>query len=69
MNTDNVKINLNQNLWALLVTLSAVGAAEYYNLCTLYFFGLILSVLVSVSFAVTLTAYTINYWKMKMKDN
>ena len=69
MNTDNIKLNLNQNLWALLVTLVAVGAAEYYNLCTLYIFGVILSTLVSLSFGVTLIAYTINYWKMKMKND
>jgi hypothetical protein len=67
MNTDNFKINSNQNLWSLLVSLITLGAAEYYNLCTLYFFGLILSIVVSISFGITLTAYTINYWKVKMK--
>lgn len=67
MTTDEFKINLNQNLWGLLVTLITLGAAEYFDLCTLYWFGLILSLVASISFTVTLVAYTLNYWKNKMK--
>jgi hypothetical protein len=66
MNADNFKINLNQNLWGLFLTLLTLGAAEYFGLCTLYWFGLILSGLTSISFLITLVAYTINYWKSKM---
>jgi len=66
MTTEPIKINLNQNLWGLLVTLITLGAAEYFELCTLYLFGLGLSILASISFTITLTAYTINYWKDKM---
>lgn len=58
--TDNFKINLNQNLWGLLVCLLTLGVGEYYELCTLYCFGYILTVMTSISFAFTLTAYTIN---------
>lgn len=65
---DNFKINLNQNLWGLLLTLIALGTAEYFGLCTLYWFGLVLSILTSISFLITLTAYTINYWRNKMTD-
>lgn len=68
MNTDNFKINLNQNLWGLLLTLLTLGTAEYFELCTLYWFGLVLSGLTSISFLITLIAYTINYWKSKMKN-
>ena len=67
MSTNDFKINLNQNLWGLLLALITLGAAEYFSLCTLFWFGLILSALTSISFLVTLTAYTINYWKNKMK--
>jgi hypothetical protein len=67
MTLSNVNVNLNQNLWFLIVTLAALGAAEYYNLCTLYWFGLILSSIASISFSITLTAYTINYVKNKSK--
>jgi len=67
MNADNFKINLNQNLWGLLLALLALGTAEYFDLETLYWFGLVLSVLTSISFIFTLTAYTINYYKNKMK--
>jgi hypothetical protein len=67
MNADNFKINLNQNLWGLLLALLTLGTAEYFKLCTLYLFGTILSGLTSISFIVTLTAYTLNYWKGKMQ--
>lgn len=53
MNTDNFKINLNQNLWGLLVALLALGISEYYDLNTLYVFGLILSIFVSISYLIT----------------
>jgi glucan phosphoethanolaminetransferase (alkaline phosphatase superfamily) len=52
MATDDFKINLNQNLWGLLVTLITLEAAEYFDLCTLYWFGLILSIIASISFTV-----------------
>lgn len=68
MKTDDFRINLNQNLWGLLLALITLGTAEYFGLCTLFWFGLILSGLTSISFLITLTAYTINYWKNKMKS-
>ena len=68
MNTDNFKINLNQNLWGLLLALLTLGTAEYFGLYTLYWFGLLLSGLTCISFFITLIAYTINYWKNKMNN-
>jgi hypothetical protein len=68
MNSDNFKINLNQNLWGLLLTLLTLGTAEYFELSTLYWFGLVLSILASISFLITLIAYTINYWENKMNN-
>lgn len=66
MNEENFKINLNQNLWALIIALLTLGTAEHFKLCTLYWFGLILSVATSISLILTLRAYTINYCKSKM---
>jgi len=43
MSADNFKINLNQNLWVLVVAFIALGASEYYRLCTLFWFGVVLS--------------------------
>jgi len=45
MNVDNFKINLNQKLWLLLITLMTLGTAEYLGLCSLFWFGFILSLL------------------------
>lgn len=67
MSTEQFKINLNQNLWALVVSLLTLGAAEYYCLKTLFWFGVILSGLSTLSLVFTLFAYTINYVKNKWK--
>ena len=68
MALSDFKINLNQNLWGLLLSLLTLGAGEYYGLCSLYWFGLLLSSITSLSFSITLTAYTIKYWKLKMAN-
>lgn len=67
MKADNFKINLNQNIWILIVSLIALGISEYYNLCTLYYFGFFLSIIASVSVLITLFFYTFNYSKNKIK--
>jgi len=59
--TDKFNINLNQNLWGLIVTLITLGTAEYYKLNILFWFGLILSTIASLSFIATLIKYTIIY--------
>ena len=64
---EQFKINLNQNIWGLVVGLGGLGVAEYYGLHTLYWFTLVLSGIMVLSVAVTTLAYTINYWKHKMK--
>jgi hypothetical protein len=63
--TDNININLNQNLWALVVSLLTLGASEYFDLPTLYWFGLVLSIACSTSILISLAAYTKDYWKKK----
>ncbi len=67
--TDAFKINLNQNLWGLLLGLAALGAADYFKLSTsFYWISLILVIGMTVSMAFTLTFYTIHYCKKKHKD-
>jgi hypothetical protein len=58
---DNFKINLNQNLWVLFLTLSALGTSEYFRLCALYIISLVLSICASISVIITLAFYTYNY--------
>jgi hypothetical protein len=64
--SESLRINLNQNLWGLLVGLGALGTAEHYHLCNLGRFGLFISFLMSLSLIATKIAYTINYWREKM---
>jgi hypothetical protein len=59
--SENFKINLNQNLWVLVVSFGSLGLSEYYLLDTLYWFSLIASVVSLISLAFTTWAYTANY--------
>jgi hypothetical protein len=63
--TDQFKINLNQSLWGLVVGFIALGTAEHYKLCTLFWLASIVSVIMVLSIAVTTVTYTIKYWKNK----
>lgn len=64
---EQFKINLNQNLWGLVVGLVGLGVAEHLSLCTLFWFAVVVSVIMALSVAFTTLAYTINYWKEKLK--
>ena len=63
---DQFKINLNQNLWGLVVGLVSLGVAEYFGLCILFWFACIVSTITVVSVALTTYAYTVNYCKKKL---
>ena len=63
--TDQLKINLNQNLWGLVVGFITLGASEHYNLHTLYWFAVTVSVVMALSISITTLAYTKNYWKLR----
>ncbi len=65
--SERFRINLNQNLWGLLLSFVALGFGEYYRLTTLYWFAGISSVVALLSVFLTTIAYTLNYWKMKRK--
>ncbi len=60
-------INLNQNLWALIISLAALGVSEFYSLEQLNCIAYWLTIIVSVSYLVTLVAYTFHYCKKKFK--
>lgn len=62
---ENFKINLNQNLWALIVALLTLGSLEYFNLNATFYFGLCLSIITSISLLFTLFCYTKNYIQIK----
>lgn len=64
---DQFKINLNQNLWGLVVGLGALGLAEYYNLRVLFWIAVGVSGIMALSVTVTTVAYTLNYWNHKLK--
>jgi len=64
---DSFKINLNQNLWGLVVSFGFLGAAEHYNLCVLFWFSIIPASVMTISVCFTTFAYTSNYMKNKGK--
>lgn len=63
--TESFKINLNQNLWGLIVSYISLGTAEYFELCTLFWFSLIVAVIMTLSISITTYSYTITYWKKR----
>lgn len=69
MTKDVININLNQNLWLLIISISALGASEYYCLPVTKNFAIIISIMSSASMLCTLTAYTINYVRDKLCKN
>mgnify|MGYP001617680691 CR=1 len=64
---DNFKINLNQNLWVLVISLLGLGIAEYFNLPILLNISCFLSIISTSSVLFTLFFYTFNYCKAKIK--
>jgi hypothetical protein len=66
---ENFKINLNQNLWVLIVALLTLGCSEYFKLKMLYYFGFWLSIPASISIILSLFYYTKNYIQNKSTDN
>lgn len=65
--SENFKINLNQNLWVLVVSFLGLGFAEYFELPKLLKLSFLLSVVSIISVFFTLVFYTINYCKNKNK--
>lgn len=61
---EQFKVKLNQNLWGLIVSF---GAAEYFNLCTLFGFAVVASMIMTISLGFTTWAYTVKYWLERAK--
>jgi len=57
----NFKINLNQNLWVLIVSFLALGASEYWKLGQLQTPALVMAWVSAASVIVTLVVYTARY--------
>lgn len=64
---EKFKINLNQNLWGLLVSFGFLGVAEYLKLSVLFWFAIIPSVVMTLSVFLTTISYTKNYIDNKQK--
>lgn len=63
---DKFNINLNQNLWGLVIAYSSLGAAEYFHLSCLFWMSVVVSAGLSLSALATFASYTVNYCKRKL---
>lgn len=64
--TIETDLNLNQNLWLLLVSFGSLGVSEYFYLKYLFIFSMIITVLAILSLCFTVTFYTYRYCKNKL---
>lgn len=57
-------IKISKVILSLIVSLTALGFGEYYykDLKVLFWFGVVLSVISSISVLFVLIAYTISFW-------
>jgi hypothetical protein len=62
------RLKLNQNLWALVISYAALGAAEYWELNRLRCLALIMAVVLSILVLASMAFYTINYCVGKWFD-
>lgn len=62
---ENFKINLNQNLWGMVLSFASLGFAEYFHLNTLYNLSLTSSIIFLISILITTIFYTWKYCKNK----
>jgi hypothetical protein len=62
---DKAEVKLNQNLWALVVAYTALGAGEYWELHRLRCLALVMAILLSILVFVSMVFYTIDYCRRK----
>jgi hypothetical protein len=62
---DKLYINLNQNLWGLVVGYAALGISEHWCLHWLFRLSLIVSIGLSISVMFTVAFYTWDYCRKK----
>lgn len=58
-------IYINQNVVVLLISLIALGLAEFYVLPTLYVVALVLSVWMGIAVAASMTWYSLQYFRRR----
>lgn len=46
---EDININLNQNLWGLIVSFASLGTSEYFKLYVLFRFSFIIAVIMTLS--------------------
>jgi len=63
---DKLNINLNQNLWGIVVSYAAVGLAERYGFHQLWWLAFIVACCMSASVVVSFAFYTYNYCRQKL---
>ncbi len=70
MDTANAvdKFKLNQNVWVLVVSYAALGAAEYWDLNRLCCLALIMACVLSILVLASMVFYTIDYCVGKWFD-
>ena len=66
--TEPFKINLNQNLWGLIVSFSALGLADFYKLSALFWLALVISFAMTLSAIITVGVYTYKYCLNKLSS-
>jgi len=62
---DKFNINLNQNLWGLVVAYGALGVAEHWGLKRLGCLAFITSIWLTISLLFTAAFYTWDYCRKK----
>lgn len=62
---DKFNINLNQNLWALVVAYGTLGVAERWHLGHLLWLARIMATVTTWSMVLSVAAYTWTYCKKK----
>ena len=65
---DKFKINLNQNLWGLIICYSAVGLSQRYGFHELWWLAFVVSCAMSLSVLICLVFYSISYCSHKWKE-
>ncbi len=61
-----IEISLNQNLWGLVITYAALGAAEYWDLKWLCRLSIAGGIIMSISILFTFSFYTWRYCHNKV---
>jgi hypothetical protein len=64
---DKLNVNLNQNLWGLVVAYAALGVAEHWCLPWLFKLSRIAAIIMTASVVFTGIAYTWNYCRAKFQ--